>query len=64
MNYFRVKLEDGQKIFLDGDRAGIAYLIDEGNIRLHKEHGGKDIEIDVIGPGKIFDHVLSGIPAL
>ena len=54
MNYFRVKLEDGQKIFWDGDRAGIAYLIEEGNIRLHKDQDGKDIEIDVIGPGKIF----------
>ncbi len=54
MNYFRVKLEDGQQIFWDGDRAGIAYLIDEGQIRLHKEHEGKEVEIDVIGPGQIF----------
>ena len=54
MNYFRVILEDTQQVFWDGDRAGVAYLIEEGSIRLHKDVNGTDVEIDTIGPGQIF----------
>lgn len=53
-NYSRRKFKDGEIIFSEGERAGEAYLVHSGNVRLEKDENGQVHEIDTIGPGKIF----------
>lgn len=53
-DYVRRHYESGELIFKEGDRAGEAYLVHEGEIRLFKREGGDVVEIDVIGAGQIF----------
>lgn len=52
--YFCKTYKDGENIFSEGERAGVAYLIDTGQVRLHKTTNGQAQEIDTISPGKIF----------
>ena len=53
-DYVRQTYKNGEAIFKEGDRAGEAYLINSGEVRLHKFEDGEDHEIDLIGKGKIF----------
>ena len=53
-DYHRRKFKDGEIIFSEGDRAGEAYLVSSGQVRIHKTEKGRILEIDVIGQGKIF----------
>lgn len=46
--------KDGETIFDEGDRAGEAYLIKAGEVRLEKIENGATLEIDTIGRGQIF----------
>lgn len=53
-DYIHRTYQDGENIFLEGDRAGEAFLINKGNVRIYKVEGSEIHEIDVIGPGQIF----------
>ncbi|MBT3766172.1 MAG: cyclic nucleotide-binding domain-containing protein [Rhodospirillaceae bacterium] len=53
-SYKQRTFTDGEKIFSEGDRAGEAYLIRTGEIRIEKSVKGANKEIDIVGPGKIF----------
>lgn len=52
--YSRRNYKDGEIIFSEGDRAGEAFLVDSGNVRIYKSENGRIREIDTIGRGKIF----------
>lgn len=52
--YDRRVFSDGELIFAEGARAGEAYLIERGRVRLHKNENGRDHVIDTIGPKQIF----------
>jgi len=52
--YSRQIFKDGATIFSQGDRAGEAYLIQKGNVRLQVNEKSQTREIDTVGPGKIF----------
>ena len=53
-DYRHRKFKDGESIFSQDDRAGEAYLIKSGQVRIHNTENGRIREIDVIGQGKIF----------
>lgn len=53
-DYVRRTYQDGEPIFEEGDRAGEAFLINSGQVRIFKKEGSELSEIDVIGPGSIF----------
>ena len=53
-DYHRRKFKDGEIIFSEGDRAGEAFLVNSGQVRIHKTENGRILEIDIIGRGKIF----------
>jgi len=44
----------GEAVFVEDDRAGEAFLIRSGRVRIHKLENGADKEIDTIGAGQIF----------
>jgi len=52
--YDRRTFKAGEPIFSEGDRAGEAFLVHSGNVRLHKSEDGNAREIDTVGRGKIF----------
>lgn len=52
--YSRRTFEDGEVIFSQNDRAGEAYLIQSGSVRIHHDQNGTSQEIDTIGKGTIF----------
>jgi len=53
-DYVRRTYANDETIFKEGDRAGEAYLVHSGEVRLHKMEDGEDHEIDVVGKGQIF----------
>ena len=53
-DYRHENFKDGESIFSQGDRAGEAYLVNSGQVRIHSFENGSIREIDVIGQGKIF----------
>ncbi len=54
MVYGQRRFKDGEVIFSEGDRAGEAFLITSGAVRLQKLEGGQIHEIDIVREGKIF----------
>jgi hypothetical protein len=53
-DYLRRSFKDGDKIFAEGDRAGEAFLVHSGKVRLFKVENGVSQEIDTVGEGRIF----------
>ena len=52
--YSRRNFKDGEIIFSQGDRAGEAFLVHSGKVRIYKSENGRILEIDTIGRSQIF----------
>lgn len=52
--YSRRIFKDGEIIFSQDDRAGEAYLIQSGSVRILHDENGTSQEIDTIGRGTVF----------
>lgn len=53
-DYSRRTYKAGDVIFSQNDRAGEAFMVESGSVRLHAVEGGDTRDIDTLGKGKIF----------
>ena len=58
------EVDAGQSIFLEGDPADCAYLVEEGWVEIYTDAGGFRQVLSLIGPGEIFGEmgVIDGAP--
>ncbi len=61
---FRRQFLEDQVIFKEGDAAGDAFLIEEGEVKIYREHDGMTTDIVTLGPGEIFGEMaLTKLPS-
>ncbi len=51
---FGVHVKQGERIFGQGDRSRVMYIIREGKVRIHRRAGGVDKTLSELGPGDFF----------